>query len=166
MTLTTSLHAGIVGNYSKAVDLSSPQATVALGLAASLGSGTLNTQADRIWADTRTLAASTSEDLDLVGVQLDAFGDLFAPLEIVAIMVFAADTNINNVVIGGAASNQFVGPFGAATHTHSIKPGGVWFWYAPAGWTITAGTGDLLKVLNGGAGTSVDYSIIVLGRSA
>ncbi len=32
-----------------------------------------------------------------------------------------------------------------------------------AGWTVPAGTGDLLHFLNGGAGTPVSYDVILLG---
>ena len=34
-----------------------------------------------------------------------------------------------------------------------------------AGWLVTAGTGDLLKIANGGAGSAVDYDIILIGAA-
>mgnify|MGYP000488088098 CR=1 FL=1 len=61
----------------------------------------------------------------------------------------------------------FVGPFGSATHTVALPPGGNLILTAPAsGWTVTAGTGDLLRVANSGAGTSVTFDIIIIGTSA
>lgn len=165
MPLQTSVRAALDCYLTKSADLGTPNAPIGLLAAAVLETGTLDTQADKAWGDTRTLAASTSEDLDLFGLLLDAFGDLFSPVEIVAVMVSADAANVNDVVVGGAAATQFVGPFGAATHTHKVRPGGFYFWYAPAGFANAAGA-DLLKILNGGAGTSVTYSIVVVGRSA
>ena len=165
MPLTTGIRAGIDCAYTKAADLGTPNAPIHLLIDVALATGTLNSQADKAWGDTRTLAASTTEDLDLFGTLLDAFGDLFSPVEIVALMVYADAANTNDVVVGGAAATQFVGPFGAATHTHKVRPGGFYMWYAPAGFANAAGS-DFLRVGNGGAGTSVTYSIVIVGRSA
>jgi hypothetical protein len=123
------------------------------------------TKADILWSDTRTLVASATENLDLNGVLLDAFGANANFAEVVALWVEAASTNTNNVVIGGAASNQFVGPFGAGTHTLALGPGEFVLLSSKNGWAVTAGTGDLLKVANSAAGTSVKYNIMVIGRS-
>lgn len=166
MTLTTTIMASIVGQYSKTMDLSSPQSTPSLILPVSLANGITDAQADLIWGDTRTIAASGTDDLDLRGVLTDDFGAVLNIVELVALLVFASAANVNNVILGNAAANGFIGPFGAATHTIAIKPGGFKMWYDPAGWAVTAGTGDLLRVANGGAGTSVDYSILIVGRSA
>jgi hypothetical protein len=35
-----------------------------------------------------------------------------------------------------------------------------------SGWTVTAATGDLLKILNSSSGSSVVYDIVVIGTSA
>lgn len=127
------------------------------------GTDTLG-KADLLFADSRTLAASASENLDLAGVLQNAFGATFTAAEIVLLFVKAKATNVNNVVVGGAASNAFVGPLGA-TGLYTIKPGEYFFALSKSGWAVTGGTADLLKVLNGGAGTWVDYDIVVIGRS-
>lgn len=165
MPLQTNIRAALDCYLTKSADLGTPSAPIQLLMDAALATGTADTQADKAWGDTRTLAASTSEDLDLFGVLLDAFGDVFSPVEIIAVMVFAAAGNTNNVIVGGAAATQFVGPFGAATHTMAVRPGGFDFWYAPGGFPNAAGA-DFLRIANGGAGTSVTYSIVVVGRSA
>ena len=122
-------------------------------------------KADLMYTATRTLAASATEDLDLAGVLTDAFGATFTATEVMAIVVEAATGNTNNVVIGGAASNAFLGPFGEAAHTLAIKPGQYIALTDVQGWAVTAGTGDLLKVANSSSGTAVTYTITVIGRS-
>ncbi len=85
--------------------------------------------------------------------------------KIKAILVKAAEGNTNNVVVGGAASNGWVGPFGATTDTVAVKPGGTVMFVAPDanGYAVTAGTADQLKVANSGVGTGVTYDIVIVG---
>lgn len=122
-------------------------------------------QAKEVFADTRTLTASSNEDLDLSGVLLDAFGVAIVLTKIKALIVKADPTNVNDVVVGAAASNAISTIFGATTHTVKVKPGGLLVLVAPDvnGYGVTAATADLLRVTNGGAGTSVNYTIIVIG---
>lgn len=127
--------------------------------------GTGNGQANKIYTSmARSLAASANEELDLAGVLLDPAGAALTFSAVKGIFVEAAAANTNDVVVGNAASNGFVGPFGGATHTIAVKPGGKLLIEAPnTGWTVTAGTGDKLKILNGAAGTSVAYDIKIWG---
>lgn len=136
-------------------------------LADQLLTGTGDGQADTVFTDTRTISASGSEELDLSGSLTDPLGGAAVFAEVAAIEVRAAAGNTNDVVIGGASSNAWVGPFGAADNTIAVPPGGVLVLNHPgAGWTVTAGTGDLLQVANGGSGTPVTYDIVIVGRSA
>lgn len=147
-------------------DLGDASQKVALSKEVSFSPGSASvSQADVMFSDTRTLAASATEDLDLTGALTNAFGATVTQAEVVAIYVHAASTNTNSVILGGAAANQFTGPLGAGTHTLTLKPDEAILLTSPTGWTVTAGTGDLLKVANSAAGTSVKYSIIVIGRT-
>lgn len=132
-----------------------------------LGDGTGADQFKQIFTDTRTISASSNEDLDLAGTLVNALGQTITFTKIRAILIKAAAANVNNVVLGGAASNQFVGPFGAATHTIAVRPGGFFGIAAndATGYAVTAGTGDLLRVANSGAGSSVTYDIVILGTA-
>lgn len=168
MPLTSSIRLDISAALTAALDLVTASAPLALNQGVALENGTGVGQADRIFSDERTLAASANEDLDLAGALLDAIGGTAAMARVKAIIVFASDTNTNNVIVGGAASNAFVGPFGAATHTLQVRPGGFYCNVCrdATGWPVTAGTGDLLRVANSGAGSPVTYRIIVIGCSA
>jgi hypothetical protein len=130
--------------------------------------GTGANAADRVFQDRRTLAASANEDLDLAGVLLDPFGAAITFARVKAIFVKASAANTNNVVIGGAAATQFVGGFGAATHTFAVQPGGLFLVVAPGAtaWPVGAGTSDFLRITNSGAGTSVTYDVVIIGASA
>lgn len=133
-----------------------------------LGTGTGANQADRVWSDQRTLAASANEDLDLSGVLTDAFGNTVTLARVKGLVVVAASANANNVIVGGAALNAWSTWAGDPTDTVVVRPGGLMALYAPdaTAYAVTAATGDLLRVANSGAGTSVTYDIIVIGASA
>ena len=132
-----------------------------------MDNGTGANQADTVYSETRTLAASATFDLDLAGALLNPLGAAAIFVKVKAIAIKARAANTNNVVLGAAAANGFVGPFGAATHTVSIPPGGEVVIVAPiAGWTVTPATGDLLRTTKSGAGTAVTYDIVVIGTSA
>ncbi len=128
--------------------------------------GTGAGKADRQFSGTRTVSASSSETLDLAGTLANAFGTVtFAKVKV--IRVRAAAGNTNNVVVGGAASNAFVGPFADATDKISIAPGGEFSIVHPGdGWAVTAGTGDLLQFANSSSGSSVTYDVEIIGASA
>ncbi len=164
--------AGVTGEVSISInatqvgtaDLGNPSVKVAIAelLQFTAGNAALGT-ADVMFKDTRTLAASGTENLDLTGVLTDAFGATVANAEIIAIYVKAAAANTNSVVIGNVASG-FVGPLGA-TGTYTVLPGDFFLATSRAGWAVTASSADLLKIANSAGGTSVTYDIVVIGRS-
>lgn len=128
--------------------------------------GTAAGKVDLVFADTRQLAASGTESLDFAGALLTPGGRPFLPLHVNAISIYAHVSNVNDVLVGGAASNGLFTMFGDATDVVKVKPGGLFLWADPgAGAVVVATTADLLKITNGGAGTVVDYDIKVLGRS-
>jgi hypothetical protein len=142
---------------------SSPRFARQIDLATGTGAG----QADRIWTDKRTLAASANEDLDLTGSLTDALGASLALARVKVLYVEASAANANNVVVGAAASNAWAGLLNAAG-TVTLRPG-EFFLAATRDATahaVTAGTGDLLRIANSGAGTPVTYDIAVIGASA
>jgi len=129
--------------------------------------GTAANQANILWADERTLAASATEELDLAGVLTDAFGTTVAAASVVAIMVTAASANTNNVIVTNGTAPFLL--FGGTTPTFSVKPNGVMLLAAPGAGglgTVTAVSADQIKLTNSGAGTGVTYQIVILARTA
>jgi hypothetical protein len=163
-----SFSVALAAAYTKVLDLATTRQDVNYKFVKALANGTAANQADRLWSDQRTIAASGNDDLDLAGVLIDAFGDTATFARVKGLIVRASDGNTNNVIIGAAASNQFVGFFGAGTHTVAVRPGGVFAIYAPdaTGYAVTAGTGDLLRIANSSSGTPVTYDIVIIGASA
>lgn len=169
MALTTNISLAVKAILTGSTDLAATQAPHRKSYNQTWGSGTGSGQADLVWGDSGTLAASANTDLDLAaGALTGALGGTVTFARVKAILVTADAGNTNNVVVGGAASNQFTGPFGAGTHTVSVPPGGALLLTAPGttGWPVTAGTGDLLRIANSAAGSSVGYSIVIIGASA
>ena len=154
------------GEVFGANDLGTPDMDIKIRAILNFLNGVTAGKADRFYADQNTLAASASASLDLAGSLLDPVGGPATFAKVNLIYVKAAAGNANDVVIGGAASNGFVTPFGAATDKIRVKPGGVLLLACDAGYLVTAGTGDLLQIANGGAGTPVTYDIVLAGRSA
>lgn len=141
---------------------------ITIGTDRSIANGTSAGQCDLVYAlDDQSIAASGTLDIDLSGSLTDPLGASVVFAKVDAIILVASASNTNNVVIGAAASNQFVGPFGAATHTIAVRPGGeITLWASGAGWSVTAGTADILRLANSGAGSAVVFDLVILGRSA
>ncbi|MFJ6578373.1 hypothetical protein ACIQMY_20680 [Streptomyces sp. NPDC091368] len=165
----TMLAVSAYAELTQALDLGTGRAPQALSRSMALASGTAAGQGDRVWSDRRTLAASATEDLDLAGVLLDAFGTAITFARIKGIVIAAAAGNTNNVVVGAAAANPWATLL-SATGTVTLRPGAflaVGTGAADAtGYAVTAGTADLLKVANSAAGTAVTYDVHIIGASA
>lgn len=152
--------------HSGTADLGTPKMRASVDKILSLVEGTDATnKANLLFSDTRTLAASANENIDLAGTLADAFGATITAAEIVAIFIAAKAANTNNVNVTRPASNGFVGPFLAASDGVAIKPGEYALFVSQSGWAVTAGTGDLLNIANSAGSTGVDYDIIVVGRT-
>lgn len=165
-TLTGRIVGGIGLNMTGPADLGSQKATLPAAAAMQIVNGVLPGQCDLAFFDQRTLAGSTSEELDLAGVVSDLFGATITFVEVCGIFISAAAANGGNIILGNAAANQFAGPFGAVTHTLSIDAGErLLLTNLGVGWPVTAGTADKLKVDNSDAASAV-YDIAIIGRSA
>jgi len=137
-----------------------------LDLAAGTGAGAV----DVLYQDTNTLAASGNIDIDLSGALARAIGGTAVFARVRGIYIAAAAGNTNNVVVGAAATNQWITFLGTTTGTIILRPG-AWVLAGvgsadTTGWAVTAGTGDLLRITNSAAGTTVDYTIVIVGASA
>jgi hypothetical protein len=147
------------------------QATPLVAASLVLASGTGVGEADRVYADSRTVASAANDDIDLRGVLLDAFGAVLNIAEVVVIGIVNANAdgvaNTTALTVGGG-SNPFAGIFGTAGDQVVIPPGGM-FLIACDGanglGAAAAGTADILRVANG-AGAPATYQIVIIGRSA
>lgn len=169
MALTSTLAAAVGFNQSNSLDLGTAGFPVSVRAAVQLASGTGAGQADLVFSDRRTLAASGTENLDLAGSLAGAFGATITFVKVKGLYIKAADANTNNVVIGAEATNPWATLLNS-TGTLTLRPGAVVLAAAgqadATGYGVTATTGDLLKVVNSAGGTSVTYDVVVIGTSA
>jgi hypothetical protein len=166
--LTATIAARIRATQTNPLDLGTAQLPLSVGQTLTYANGTGAGMADLLWSDTRSINASSTDDLDLAGSLVNAFGVTTTFARIRALYVAAASGNTNNLVVGGASSNGFVTWTGAATDKVVIRPGGL-FLVAnrdTTGYAVTAATGDLLRIANSGAGSAVTYDIVIIGCSA
>ncbi len=164
--LSGKINALIQINQATAQDLGQRAAEALLTFSRELSEGSAAGQFNKVFADTRTLAASANEDLDLNGSSLqDMLGVNLALTGVKLLGIKAADTNTNDVILKPGATNGALLGMGAAAHTIAIPPGQILLRtnMSAAGWTVTPATADLINVANGGAGTAVSYSIVVAG---
>lgn len=166
-TLTSAVTVQVAANLQDSVAIGNVAHTIAFSVANSLTNGTGANQANQVHTSRRTIPASSNESLDLAGGLNNAFGTALNFTAIKAIVISAAATNTNDVVIGGAATNGFNSWAGSATDTVKVKPGGLFVIAAPtaAGYPVTATTADLLKIANSGAGSGVTYDIVIIGAA-
>ena len=166
-TLKTTVTARIEGQFKNLLDLSTPVDAFTVSAAIQLANGVGAAQADLLFHDQRTLAASGTEDLDLAGSLSSPYGATLTFVELRAILFKAAATNTNNVRVTRPAANG-VPLFLAASDGIDVPPGGVFMWSCPADGkvTVTAATGDLITVTNSSSGTSVTYDVVIIGTSA
>ncbi len=165
MTISnTVVSAGVKGSVTSSPDIGSLNYAINFASSLTFENGTGANQANMIFADTRTLSASATEDLDLAGGLTSALGVTLTFTKIKAIIITAAAGNTNAVNITRPAANG-VPIFIAAGDGISLTPGGIFAAALPnaAGVTVTAGTGDLLTLTNSAGTTPVTYNIVIVG---
>lgn len=119
---------------------------------------------DSLWWDTRELAASTAEELDVTSGLTDVYGVPINLASIYALAVVADLDNVGNLALGGSPDNfGALDPDGAVF----IPPGGSVFLSAPfAGWAVNAGATNIVKLENLDASTAARYNIMIAGKAA
>lgn len=155
-------------------DLTSPTETVLNSASQAnwtVTSGVAINQLNLLWHDRRTLAAGANEDLDLAGSLVNSFGTTatFVKVKLLSVaMTAAGNTATTTISVGGASANQFVNWVADATDKIIVFQGGAMMLFNPslAGYAVTAGTGDLLNILNNDGSNAVDYDIVIGGTNA
>ena len=159
---------GIAAKIAKAGDFQDTIQQFSRKLALAFADGTGNGNADILWADSRTLIADATEDIDLNGVLSDLYGDQVDMLNVKAILIINTDTD-STISVMAAAAAGFAGagfPFNAASEKQNILPG---CFYAVGGngdgWNCVAATSDKITITEESSAAGA-YDIVVLGASA
>lgn len=166
MSLSANISLAIAAKETKNGDIQSGSSSVNYSKVLQLLNGTGAGQANKMFSDQRTLAASASETLDLDGSLLDAFGVAIAFSSIKAVVFVASESNLDNIAIGGGA-NPFLSFVGDASDELILPPGGLIVLAAPGdGFSVTASTADGLDVTNLDAVNAATYDVILIGVAA
>jgi len=165
MNLTTQIKTNFGASGSKVLDDRTATDPINLVQTTKLANGTGNNKANQSFHDQRTLTTGASEDVDLSGSLLDAFGDSVTFTTIKAFRI-KNQSLINTLIVGGAAANALATLFGAVTERIIIRPSGLLILEAPlAGYLVTAATADLLKFLHGAEDANdLIYELTLVGQ--
>jgi len=163
--LTAKAVVSLLGNYTNPLDLVTVKDIFDKSYTLELADGTGANQGDLQWHDTRSLGTSASEDIDLAGALVDAFGSTLTFAAVKAICIKNNSTGTQVLSVGGGTSTPWAGFFANTSDILTINPGGVLFMMDGTGWAVSAGTNDKLKIANA-AGASVTYDILIWGDTA
>lgn len=136
-------------------------------------SGTSNNQIDLgYFRDTPTaIAASGNQDFDLAGSLTDSFGTSITMAKVCGILVLNWNT-AGTLSVTRPASNGAANVFIAAGDGVIVGPAadsenpGIFFYWSPVGRAVTAGTGDLINLINNDSSNAANYTIGLFGRTA
>jgi len=122
-------------------------------------------EAEAVWdASEQTLPAGTALTFELDGLERILFGDAIylSLLKVKAILIVNRNTSGSGyLLVGGAASDAWSAPFGAAGDKVKVMPGAPLFLACPQnGWDVEAGANQL-KIA--AVGATVVFDIAILG---
>jgi hypothetical protein len=121
-------------------------------------------QASLMYRTRYSLGPSAGQDYDLNGVLETALGDAFDLAKLKLILVASDAANLNNVLVSRSAVNGV--PWASvAGDAVIVAPGGLLLLANPsaAGYTVTAGTGDLLTLTNAAGTNTVTGDLLLIG---
>lgn len=130
--------------------------------------GTGANQADRVIVKNGTIAGGGNTTFDLAGSLTDFFGNVITLVRVkVLYFELTTGTTASDVSLGGDA-NPWATWLGAVTDKVKVRNGGSLCLVAPdaAAYTVTAGTGDILKVTNNDGANVATYKLVIIGASA
>lgn len=167
-SLATTLIVKLTSTLTSTLDLGDARDRVMRDLSDTLAIGTGADQSNRQWHDQRTLAESGTDNLDLSGGLTDGFGASLLFARVACILIENTCPSVGHTLqVGGAASNPISTIFANTSDIITIGPSGILLLWNPsaAGYAITAGSADVLKIHNPSVG-EVTYNITIIGSTA
>lgn len=128
--------------------------------------GTAINQANQMFSDSRTVSASTDDELDLAGVLVNALGTTITFTSVKAIIIKAAAANGANLSVGGDSVAPVDNIFADTSDKILVPPGGMFMITNPqaTGFAVTGTTADILEISNLDGAASASYDIIIIGE--
>ena len=131
-----------------------------------LANGVAINQANVIYSSTQSITTGATVSLDFAGGGLlDAFGAAVGPAKVKCVYLSASPNNTTIVTALGDTNNVPI--LSVKTTSVALTPGAVFLFCDPslAAIGVTAGTGDIVKLVNA-AGATASVDVVVLGTSS
>jgi len=140
--------------------LGTNRVTVDQDYSKSWADGTGVDQVNKRYSREHTIAASGTLNLDLAGSLTDEYGATVTFARVKKIKIVLTTTAASTIQVGGGSN-----PLAALTNAITLRPGGRLDLEAPdaTGYVVTAGTGDILRIVNDSGAASVTVKVIILG---
>jgi len=168
-TLGATFQTNANGTYVKGASQRSTQTAFQLGqnsmppLVKTYTTGTGTDQANKMFVNVYTIAGTTNQDLDLAGSLIDDQGNTltFAAIKEILVIINSPDGTKKLEIGPAAVANAFIGPFADVSDKLTFFDH-IRLSHPYAGWTVTAGTGDIMRLRNSSA-TALDATVIIVG---
>ena len=160
--VTGKVRATLSAAFSEAKDVGTVQSTPSLSVNDVFTNGSGANKVEAVVYDTGSIAASGSADIDLAGALKDPAGDLVVLTKVKGFLVKNTSTVGDGITVGGT----FASWLGAAGDAVKIMPGGSIVISNPtaAGYTVTAGSADVMTLTNLDGVNAQTYEVEVLGE--
>lgn len=165
-SLTSRAQIQISGNLTNVAGLQTATAPLSVTKTLDLANGVAVNQANVLFSNTYAITTGATQSLDLAGGGLtDAFGVALAPARVKCVVITASSSNTTNLTILGSANAVPI--LNTAATTMTLTPGGIFLACNPSatGWAVTAGTGDIVQIVNA-AGATANADVVLIGASS
>jgi len=128
--------------------------------------GTGAGKANKIYISYSTIAASGNVTFDLAGSLLDMFGNTITMTKVKVIYFELLNSTSASSVLIGAGTNPMVNWVAAAGDAVRVRNGGFFLLSCSdaTGYAVTAGTADVLRILNEDSSNIATYRVVILGE--
>ena len=174
MDLVTTIKIIINSVASKTVGLVAGSGPLNNTFKVTMADGSTTGLADLIYTVSTTIASGANTTIDLLGALETIFGDELNFAKIKAIFI-RNNTAVTGAVliVGGAASNAFDGPWADSTDKSNVSPTGaatdaIWGFVQVnpgTGWTVDATHQNLKLEHDASDSNDISYDIVVIGTS-
>lgn len=173
-TLTSGVNVSINGTLLDASTLTNNQAQVSKTWQFALASGVAAGQADKIYTlKEEAILTGATLSIDVKAALVDAFGAAFTPAKLKMVYIYSCGgaptcshaANTTNLTLFGDANSVPI--LNTAATTTTLTPGGMFLMTnsSAAGIAVTAGTGDIIKIVNA-AGATAYVDVVLVGTSS
>ncbi len=163
--LTTHVQVNVKPTLKATVGLGTAEVTATALSDFTLANGTGANQADSVYTATYTIGTGATQSVDLKGALVDALGAPFTPAKLRLVKIVSRSSNTTILTLFGDVNSVPI--LSTAATTTTLTPGDIFFQTnrSAAGWTVTAGTADIIKIVNA-AGASAVVDVVFIGTSS